>query len=76
MIQDTGAFYTNALQIPSRFYATLIWGLTYQLALKYNPQQAAQFKSEYEQSFQLATKEDSEDVPISIRGDSNYGGVY
>lgn len=76
MIQDTGAFYTKALQIPSRFYPALISGLTYQLALKYNPQQAGQFKGEYEQSFQLATKEDSESTPISIRGGYYYDGVY
>lgn len=76
MIQDTGDFYTNAVQIPSRFYPALIWGLTYELALKYNPQQAGQFKGEYEQSFQLATKEDSESTPISIRGDNDYYEVY
>jgi hypothetical protein len=76
MIQDTGTFYTDAVQIPSRFYPALIWGLTYQLALKYNPQQAGQFKGEYEQSFQLATKEDSESTPISIRGDNDYYEVY
>jgi hypothetical protein len=75
MIQDAGAFYTNALQIPSRFYPALIWGLSYQLALKYNPQVAAAFKGEYEQSFNLATVSDSESVNISIRGDEDYGEV-
>lgn len=73
MIQDTGAFSTDALQIPSRFYPALIWGLSYHLALKYNPQQAGLFKGEYEQSFKLATIEDSENVVISITGDINYG---
>lgn len=73
MIQDAGAFYTNALEIPSRFYPALIWGLSYQLALKYNPQVAAAFKGEYEQSFNLATISDSESVNISIRGDEGYG---
>lgn len=72
MIQDAGAFYTNALQIPSRFYPALIWGLSYQLALKYNPQVAGAFKGEYEQSFNLATVSDSESVNISIRGDEDY----
>lgn len=75
MIQDAGAFYTNALQIPSRFYPALIWGLSYQLALKYNPQVAVAFKGEYEQSFNLATVSDSESVNISIRGDEDYGEV-
>jgi hypothetical protein len=72
MIQDAGAFYTDALQIPSCFYPALIWGLSYQLALKYNPQVAGAFKNEYEQSFNLATVSDSESVNISIRGDESY----
>lgn len=76
MIEDAGDFYTNGLQIPSRFYPALILGLTYQLALKYNPQQAGQFKGEYDQSFPLATKEDSESTPVSIRGDNDYYEVY
>jgi len=75
MIEDAGNFYTNALQIPSRFYPALIWGLSYQLALKYNPQVAGAFKGEYEQSFNLATVSDSESVNISIRGDEDYGEV-
>lgn len=75
MIQDAGAFYTNALEIPSRFYPALIWGLSYQLALKYNPQVAGAFKGEYEQSFNLATISDSESVNISIRGDEDYGEI-
>lgn len=73
MIQDAGAFYTNALQIPSRFYPALIWGVSYQLALKYNPQVAAVFKGEYEQAFNLATMSDTESVNISIRSDTDYG---
>jgi len=76
MIQDAGTLYTNTLQIPSRFYPALIWGLSYQLALKYNPQQAGPFKSEYEQSFTLAVIEDSESTDMSIRGESDYGEVY
>jgi hypothetical protein len=75
MIQDAGAFYNNALEIPSRFYPALIWGLSYQLALKYNPQVAGAFKGEYEQSFNLATISDSESVNISIRGDEDYGEI-
>ena len=75
MIQDAGAFYTDALQIPSCFYPALIWGLSYQLALKYNPQVAGAFKNEYEQSFNLATVSDSESVNISIRGDRSYGEI-
>ena len=73
MIQDAGALYTNALQIPSRFYPALIWGLSYHLALKFNPAQVALFKDEYEQSFNIATTEDSESTNIRIYGDEDYG---
>lgn len=72
MMQDTGMFYTNALQIPARLYPALVWGLSWQLALKYKPEAAAMFKSEYEQSFEIATVEDKESVPITIRPDDNY----
>jgi len=76
MIQDSGGFYSYGLEIPSRFYPALIWGLSYQLALKFNPQSAAMLKSEYEESFNIATKEDSESVNISIYGDTSYGDEY
>jgi hypothetical protein len=72
MVEDVGDLYTNAVQIPSRFYPALIWGLTWQLALKFNPQQAAMLKGEYEQSFSIATREDSESVPMRIVGEEGY----
>ncbi len=72
MMQDAGGFYSYSLEIPSRFYPALIWGLSYQLALKFNPQQSQVFKAEYEESFSIATKEDSESVNISIYGDTSY----
>jgi hypothetical protein len=72
MIEDTGSLYNNTVQIPSRFYPALIWGLSWQLAMKFNPQQAAMLKGEYEQSFSIAATEDSETRPITIAGDKNY----
>jgi hypothetical protein len=69
MLQDVGTLATNTVQIPARFYPALIWGLTWRLAVKYNPDQAGAFKAEYEQSFNLATKEDTEDTPIRIYGE-------
>ena len=72
MIEDVGTLYMNAVQVPSRFYPALIWGLSWQLALKFNPQQAGMLKAEYEQSFAIATKEDSESVPMRISGEENY----
>lgn len=74
MMQDAGAFYTNTLQIPARFYPALIWGLTWQLALKYRPESAAMFKGEYDQSFNSATYEDSESSAIRIDGDYTNSG--
>lgn len=71
MIQDAGLLYTNTVQIPARFYPALIWGVSWQLALKFNPQAAQMLKIEYEQAFDVATKEDSESTPISIMGDTN-----
>lgn len=71
MMQDSGA-YTNALDIPSQFYQPLVLGLSWKLAIKYNPQKAAELKAEYEQSFQMASIEDTENVPLRISGDSTY----
>lgn len=71
MIQDSGS-YTNTLQIPARFYPALVNGLSWKLAIKFNPQSAQMFQAEYEKSFNIATIEDSENTPISIRGDSSY----
>ncbi len=72
MMQDAGVFYTNSLQIPSRFYPALIWGLTWQLSIKYKPEMAQMFKAEYEQSFELAMVEDKEEVVIRLVGENNY----
>lgn len=68
MIQDTGDLYTYAAQVPSRFYPCLVWGLSWQLAIKYNSQLAGMMQAEYEKSFSLATIEDSESTPINIYG--------
>ncbi len=69
MMQDAGAFYTNTIDIPARFYPPLVWGLCWQLALKYKPESAAMYKSEYDQSFNSAAVEDSENVTLTITPD-------
>ncbi len=66
MIQDTGSLYTNTLQIPSRFYPALIWGLTWMIAIKYKPELAELFQKEYERSFALASEEDTERDTLRI----------
>jgi len=72
MMQDAGS-YTNSLDIPSGFYPALVWGLSWHLALKYNPSLAEMLKNEYEQSFTIATNEDTESVPIHLGiDDSSY----
>lgn len=72
MIQDVGAF-TNALQIPQRFYQAMVNGLAYYLALKYNPSLAPNMLGEYEKSFALAAAEDAEIIPMRIYADYNKG---
>lgn len=67
MMQDAG-LYTNALEIPARLYPALIWGLSWQLALKFNPQMADMMEAKYQQSFSSATIEDSENVDLTIGG--------
>jgi len=74
MIEDVGVLYTNTVQVPSRFYPALVAGLTYNLAIKYNPQAAAMFKSDYMESFELAQLEESTHLPIYVGGE--YGGGY
>lgn len=72
MMQDVGQF-TNSLQIPQRFYQAIVWGLSYHMALKYNPQVAPMMQGEYEKSFALAASEDSEIIPMRIYADYNKG---
>ncbi len=69
MMQDVGEFYTNTVDVPSRFYPALVWGLSYQLAIKFRPEIAQIMEAEYRKSFMLAFQEDSERVPININGD-------
>ncbi len=66
MMQDVG-LYTNTLEIPSRFYPALVMGLSFKLALKFNSQMAEMLNGEYQNIFNLATMEDSEENTLSIR---------
>lgn len=79
MIQDVGsvgAVYTNNLEIPSRFYPALVWGLSWMLAIKYKPELAQMFQAEYERSFQLATNEDTERDAMTIYASYDNAGYY
>jgi hypothetical protein len=72
IMQDAGGFY-NIADIPSRMLPALTCGLTWMLAVKYNPPLAADMKNEYEQAFSTATANDSENVGLTINYDmSNY----
>jgi len=68
IMQDAGGFY-NIADIPSRMLPALTWGLSWMLAIKYNPPLAADMKNEYEQAFSLATANDSENVNLAINYD-------
>jgi hypothetical protein len=68
IMQDAGGFY-NIADIPSRMLPALTWGLTWMLAIKYNPPVAEQMKNEYEQAFSIATANDSENINLSINYD-------
>ena len=68
MIQDVSSL-TEAIEIPAKMYPPLIWGLSYHLALKFVPQIADMMEAKYERSFAEATKEDTEDIAITIKGE-------
>ena len=68
IMQDAGGFY-NITDVPSRMLPALTWGLTWMLAIKYNPAVAAEMKNEYEQAFSVATANDSENVDLTINYD-------
>lgn len=74
MMQDVGEYY-ETIDIPAKLYPALIWGLTWQLALKFKPEIAEQMEAKYEQAFNIATIEDSEDASIVIERGQNYNGV-
>lgn len=79
MMQDVGfagAAYTNNLEIPSRFYPALVWGLSWMLAIKYKPEIAQTFQAEYERSFSLAADEDTEKTPMRIYASYDNSGYY
>lgn len=71
-MQDIGNFYTNAVQIPSHFYPSLIFGLSYYLALKYDLEKADRLQALYEKSFTYASIDDSETIPLTL--EINYDG--
>lgn len=69
MIEDTGSLYTNAVQIPSRFYPALIWRLSWELAIKFSPERAQMLGAQADMAFESATVEDTESTPLMIYGD-------
>lgn len=67
MMQDVNLL-TDTVEVPAKMYPALIWGLAYQLAIKFNPQLMEMAEAKYERAFNEVTKEDTEDIPITIRG--------
>lgn len=69
VIEDSGAFYTNTLAIPARFYPALIWGISYNLAVKYSPDKIPILKTEYNEAYMRATQYNAEDISYTINPD-------
>jgi len=70
MLQDVGTV-SNTLELPSRFYEALIWGLAYRMACKYAPDKINYAKQYEEETLSIAMRDDTESTPISIYGDVN-----
>jgi hypothetical protein len=70
VIQDLGSL-INMADIPSAFYQAMVWGLSWHLAIKFNPQAASMFQVEYEKSLHMAQIENAEETTISIGIDYN-----
>jgi hypothetical protein len=68
IMQDAGGFY-NITDIPSRMLPALTWGLSWMLSIKYNPAVAVDMKNEYEQAFNMATANDSENANLTLNYD-------
>jgi len=67
---DAGEFY-NTTSVPARMYPALAAGLTWMLSVKYKPEIADVFKTQYDEVFTLATANDSENVDMTIGYDLN-----
>lgn len=67
---DAGEFF-NTTSVPARMYPALAAGLTWMLAVKYKPEMADSFKAQYDETFTLATANDSENVDMTIGYDLN-----
>lgn len=65
MMEDV-TYLAQGIDIPARFYPSVIWALSWRMALKYRPELAQSMKAEYNETFMQATLEDSEDVPVTI----------
>jgi hypothetical protein len=57
---------STVTSVPPRFVPCLVAGMAYYLAMKKNPQMAANLKQEYEFQFQLAAGEDEETASIKF----------
>ena len=67
MMQDV-ALLTDTVEMPAKMYPALIWGLTYYLATKFNPQLSDMAEAKYEKAFREVSREDTEDISITIKG--------
>ena len=73
-IQDVGD-YTNATDVPFRFVPCMVAGLSYYLAMKFNPQLIQPMKLVYEDEFQRALQADGSASSTFITPKAYYPGV-
>lgn len=67
VFQDVGNI-THTLELPSRFYEPVIWGLAYRMACKYAPDKMDFARQSEQDALRIATSDDTEKTPISIYG--------
>lgn len=72
LIQDIGQL-TNNPYIPQRFYEAFCAGVAAKLALKYTPQKYETLQQQADNTFNIASHEDTERVPLRIYGDYTQG---
>ena len=70
-IQDADTL-QNTFDMPFRFYACMVAGLAYYLAMKRAPERVQMLKAIYEEEFQRAADEDEDRVPLKLQPSISY----
>lgn len=73
LLQDLGTL-LNTPEAPVRFLEALTAGIAWKLAVKFAPDRAESLKENYETAYNIATRSDTERVPLRIYGQYHPGG--